>query len=328
MPYRIQSGEAVEEAVRRIGREQIEGALAGIDGAGGNAVEAVHDVRKRCKKVRGLLRLVRPCLGDTYREENAWFRDTARALSGMRDLQVMGRTFDGLVESHPDADARERFAPLRERLFERRTEGGPDPGRARALLADVRPAFEAALERAVHWQVPADGFEAIEGGLRLTWHRGRRGRAAVARQASAAAVHEWRKRVKYHWYHARLLADCWRPVMDAWQREAHRLSEELGDAHDLSVLRRALATDVEYLQRSSMLREMLELLDRRHEQLVDSALVGGQRLYAEKPAAIARRLESYWDAWCDEAGHAAQSRVTRPADVQSISSPSALSAAR
>lgn len=326
MPYRIQSGEAVEEAVRRIGGEQIEGALAGIDGADADAVEAVHDIRKRCKKIRGLLRLVRPCLGDTYRRENAWFRDTARRLSGLRDLQVMGRTFDDLVASHPDTDAVERFGPLRERLFERRADGGPDPGRARALLEDVRPAFESALGRAAQWRVPAAGFDAIDGGLRLTWRRGRRGRAAVAEQASAPAVHEWRKRVKYHWYHARLLVDCWRPVMDAWCREAHQLSEDLGDAHDLAVLRQALATDVVYLQQTSTLREMLGLLDRRHDDLIERALVRGRRLYAEKPGALGRRLRGYWDAWCDEAGDTAGAPAL--AAAQSISSPNASSAAR
>jgi len=298
MAYRIRADERVEQAVRRIGGEQIERALADIDRADRDAAQAVHDVRKRCKKIRGLLRLVRPCLGSAYREENAWFRDTARRLSGMRDLQVMGRTFDGLIGELEEADAAvKRFAPLRARLHERHAGGEPDPERAVMLLREVRPAFEQALERSRRWQLTGEEFPAIRGGLRLTFRRGRRGRAAVARHASAAAVHEWRKRVKYHWYHTRLLADCWRPVMDAWRSEAHRLSEELGDAHDVVVLRRALATDAEWLQGVPELREMLALADRRHDRLIAQALARGLRLYAEKPSRLVERLESYWSAW-------------------------------
>ena len=48
----------------------------------------VHDVRKRCKKVRGLLRLVRPGLGPDYRRANADVRDAARELSSLRDAHV------------------------------------------------------------------------------------------------------------------------------------------------------------------------------------------------------------------------------------------------
>jgi len=304
MTYRIGADEEVERAVRRIGGEQIERALADIDGAECDVVRAVHEVRKRCKKIRGLLRLVRPELGIAYRQENIWFRDTARRLSGTRDLQVMGRTFDSLVDEHPDSAAAARFAPLRERLYERHAGGEPSPDRVRALLEEVRPAFEQALARSQRWRVSAEEFAALEGGLRLTFRRGRRGLGSVARQASAPAVHEWRKRAKYHWYHARLLADCWRPVMDAWRGEAHLLSEELGDAHDVAVLRQALATDVEWLHGAPALREMLELADRRHERLISQALARGSRLYSEKPSRLVARLGRYWRAWREGSGHA------------------------
>lgn len=329
MAYRIRADERVEQAVRRIGGEQIEAALADIDGAERDAVRALHDVRKRCKKIRGLLRLVRPCLGPAYREENAWFRDTARRLSGMRDLQVMGHTFDSLVAELGEPGAVQRFTPLRHRLYERHAGGAPDRERALALLRTVRPAFEQTLDRSRRWRLSAEEFPAIRDGLSLTFRRGRRGRAAVAGQPGAAAVHEWRKRAKYHWYHARLLADCWRPVMDAWRSEAHRLSEELGDAHDLAVLRQALATDVEWLQGAGELREMLALADRRHDRLIAQALARGRRLYAEKPSRLAARLERYWTAW-REAARALpeEAGAANAAPSQSSSSANAPSAAR
>ena len=295
--YRLRADEPVEAAVRRIGREQVEVALGRIDGAADDVETAVHEVRKTCKKIRGLARLVRPHLGDVYREENAWFRDTARRLSGMRDLHVMGRTLDGVCERFADECDTGRFAPVRERLLERHRGGGPDAGAALAMLGELRPALVRARERVACWSVPATGFAAVEPGLKLTYRRGRRAMAAVAARPTVAGVHEWRKRAKYHWYHLRLLAGCWRPVMDTWRNEADALAETLGDAHDLAVLRSALATDIELVQSSPDLAELLGLIDRRERELVAQALDRGGRLYAERPGRLAERLGQYWHAW-------------------------------
>lgn len=298
--YRIRADEPVQAGIRRIGCEQVESALGWIDGADADVETAVHEVRKTCKKIRGLARLVRPHLGSVYREENAWFRDTARRLSGMRDLHVMGRTFDGVCERFADERDTTRFAPVRERLVERHGGAGPDAEHALQMLAQLRPALVQARDRIARWSVPAEGFAALEPGLKLTYRRGRRAMAVVAERPTGEGVHEWRKRAKYHWYHLRLLAGCWRPVMDAWRTEADALSEELGDAHDLAVLRRALATDVELLQASPDLSELLGLIDRRERELVHQALARGGRLYAERPGRLAQRLARYWHVWRPE----------------------------
>ena len=77
MAYRIRTkDDDVEQAVRRIACEQIDRALAEIDDDGLDFARKVHQVRKRCKKLRGLVRLVRPAL-DAYGRENAAFRDAA-----------------------------------------------------------------------------------------------------------------------------------------------------------------------------------------------------------------------------------------------------------
>lgn len=61
MAYALaQDDDTVEAGMRRIAAEQIERAIAEIDDTGLDRHETVHQVRKRCKKVRGLVRLVRP----------------------------------------------------------------------------------------------------------------------------------------------------------------------------------------------------------------------------------------------------------------------------
>ena len=115
--------------------------------------------------------------------------------------------------------------------------------------------------------------------------------AAVAAEPTDERRHEWRKRAKDLWYQSRLLGDAWPRAFKALAQEAHALADVLGDDHDLAVLvgrlrvgAREQATDDD---------EVLELVERRREELQREALRLGARLYAEKPRAFGRRLARY-----------------------------------
>src|SRR5262249_9161848 len=117
MSFRISVGVAFGEDVRRIAREQIDGAIAESNGsAPGSHTECIHSVRKRCKKLRALLRLVRPCLGDVYTSENAYFRDAARVLAPLRDTHVLRAAFDAVVGHFQGELSPGTFEPLRRQL--------------------------------------------------------------------------------------------------------------------------------------------------------------------------------------------------------------------
>lgn len=95
MPYRLEPDRPVGEDVRRVALACIDDVRTHVDqlgtpGMDGNATEtAVHETRKRCKELRGLLRLVRPALGSQYGRLNAHDRDAAKELSTLRDAQTL-----------------------------------------------------------------------------------------------------------------------------------------------------------------------------------------------------------------------------------------------
>ena len=70
MFFRISPGVPFGDDVRRIAYELIDGAVADSGARSIPYPERVHSIRKRCKKLRALVRLVRPGLVDTYRQEN------------------------------------------------------------------------------------------------------------------------------------------------------------------------------------------------------------------------------------------------------------------
>src|SRR4051812_31954257 len=70
--FRLHDREDVADGLRRIARGQIDGAVEGLrDRDETDVGEAVHDARKRFKRLRALVRLARDALGtETYRREN------------------------------------------------------------------------------------------------------------------------------------------------------------------------------------------------------------------------------------------------------------------
>lgn len=299
MAYRIKSGECFPDAVRRIALEQIGKA---IDEAGDHDIginETVHQVRKRCKKVRGLIRLFRPAFEDTYQKENASFRDVARRLSSQRDATSMLECFDGLMARYGSNIETEVLEAIREKLCAHydRINQQVDPDERLEAFVDH---LHAARKRVDGWSFDPGGFDAAAAGVKKTYKRGARAMTVAYEDSTERTFHQWRKRVKYHWYHMRLLRDLWEPVIAARAAALDRLSDLLGDDHDLAVLRRLLFDHPEHFGDPGDLHGLLTIIDARRGELQAWAHPLGLRLYAERPAAFAGRLRRYWDAWLEE----------------------------
>ncbi|AMY67563.1 CHAD domain-containing protein [Frigidibacter mobilis] len=87
-------------AVRRIAAEELAAALAELDKSALPEALLVHGLRKHVKKIRGLIRLVRPNFPG-YDLENAALRDAARGISGLRDAEVLRATLERIATKAP-----------------------------------------------------------------------------------------------------------------------------------------------------------------------------------------------------------------------------------
>src|SRR5581483_10196931 len=98
MSFTLKSDKSLRKSIRRLSCKQIDGALEDLGGNHAHGQdEAIHDARKRFKKLRAMLRLVRPVVGEeVYRTENTSFRDAARPLTEVRDAKILIETFDDL----------------------------------------------------------------------------------------------------------------------------------------------------------------------------------------------------------------------------------------
>lgn len=296
MAFRLLADESVEEAIQRIAREQIDNAIDEINNDELKRHEVVHQIRKRCKKIRGLIRLVRPQFEDTYGRENVWYRDSARRLSDVRDAQSIIGTFDELLDHFQDPIDRKAFSPIRQQLTDRRKNLVEEDIDIRKRLDAFLARMYEGRDRVAAWRLGDKGFNAVQGGLTKTYARGCTAMTEAYQNPSPETFHEWRKRVKYHGYHMRLLQPIWPGPMQARRDAADVLSDYLGDDHDLSVLRETLLERPTDFGNEETLQAVLGLTTQRQAELRAQAKRLGCRLYAEKPKRFAKRLHAYWKA--------------------------------
>jgi CHAD domain-containing protein len=293
MPFAIQPDEPMEATLRRVAREQFHKILDAFDDASLDRTDTVHAARKRVKKLRGLLRLVRYALKNgTYVRENAGLRDAGRSLAPMRDAAILLATFEDLAASCRAELPNVPVDFVRKQLERKRAGIEADPAQSTVLIARFASTIGAARARSASWRLDDNGFDAIARGLEKTYARGRKALAAAEDEPAPERFHAWRKRVKYHAIHLRLLEPVWPRAIRAARKTADELGDQLGDLHDLHVLelhlRRTGQGDVE---------PVFAAIERRRGELRRQALRLGRRLYAEQPRAFVKRMRRYHEGW-------------------------------
>ena len=299
MPYRfIPRDESVQDALRRITRHLVEKVVKLIDADERDDDVTVHELRKASKKLRALLRLVRPVFADFDRENQA-LRDIARSMSVLRDATILIASFDRVVDTYGAQLDRQALGTVRARLTRRRNALVADTDVA-GLLAKVRTDLRALERRSHDWKLEADGFDALHGGLRKSYRRARHAMRDARATPTPDRMHDWRKRTKDHWYHARLFEPIWEAPMQAHVAAAHALGDRLGDHHDLTVFLANLAARPDDFGDTAD-AEVLAGLTRRLQAVLEAeAFAAGARLFAEPASALAQSWGARYRAWRDE----------------------------
>lgn len=294
--FRLKQDERLDDGLRRVAAGRAEAALERLravtaeDEAGFH--EAVHGTRKDLKKLRAVVRLLRGRLGEEeYEEQNRRYRDAARALSASREAKVKLETLDALRERSPNL-APGILAAWREAL-ERQREETLERVDATTVLEAIE-LIEVGRDGIESWQLGSGSWKTIGPGLRRTYRAGRRALRRAEADLAEESFHRWRKRAKDLWYALSILQPAWPEVLEPSADEAHRLTDLLGDHHDLAVLRADLAGR-EFAAAES--KSVAAAIAAREEELASAAFALGRRLYAERPKAFEARLRACWRAW-------------------------------
>ena len=297
MPYRLLDHEPPGPGLRRIAIEQIRAATLRLDECQPDPQEAIHEVRKRLKKVRAILRLARGQLGEVlYAGENARHRDLGRLLAPLRDSHTRLEALRGLREHHPALIAHDAFHGMEKLLLadrSRLTAGFADGEIRRRALSALRGVEGAPAK----WPVDGCSFDAIRPGLLRVYRQGRMRMKAAYARPSPDRFHDWRKRAKYLGYQLRILEPAWPADLGTTKKMLHDLTTLLGEAHDLSELE-VVVREFEVLpSKRAWVEPLIGLIAGGCADLHARARSLGELVYVEEPEAFLERFAPNWSAW-------------------------------
>ncbi len=289
MAFRFKLGEPFEEGVRRIAVEQIERAQNELQTKGDHAV-AVHETRKALKRLRALLRLVRPAMGDdAFKQENAQLREIGLSLSGARDRHVLLETVNKL-EGAAGLSRKGLVSGLRASIAAANGEGAP------VTMKEAQGRLDEAKIRLTEVRLQGGGFDVVGAGLERSYRKACRTFRKAYNQPSDEGFHEWRKGAQAHWRQMTLLARAWPEYLGARASEARTLSQLLGDDHDLAMLVAFVHSDAATTISGEHAALIEKAARQRQAELRVRAKPRGDRLFAEVPKRLRRSIGIYWQA--------------------------------
>jgi CHAD domain-containing protein len=255
-------------------------AITRLGDTGSDRDKAIHDVRKRLKELRAVISLLRSHLDDHGRHDRVAFRDAGRRLAASRDAKAAVEAFDQLREHYAQEWGPGEFLKIR-RALTRRLPGPISPDTVRGLTDTLL----AARRRVAAWSADGIKQEEVWSAFRRSYRAARRAMSHAAETNRPELLHEWRKRVKAHWHHSELVTDAGLARLDKYAKQLHKLSDVLGEHHDLVVLDELLGQSPQLFGSPVYVARFLGFVGRRLRGLEERAASAGGELFAERPKA-------------------------------------------
>jgi CHAD domain-containing protein len=294
MSFAFKRKECIADGICRIARKQVDKALKTC---AKNSAESIHTTRKQIKKVRALLRLVRCAVGKRQ-FENALddLRQAAGYLAGPRDSHVKQQALEELTPSRGRRSASDAFAQIRAVLKHESSEQA-EKFRAENGARKVRQILSKMPRKFARLNFKEEGWGILGPSIKKAYDAAQQARDCVLKDGGPEKFHEWRKRVKDLLYTVQLLEPIWPEQMSALCAEFEKLTELLGDDHDLEMLRQTVVKNSVNVDLEGETQRLLPLIEARQIEMRKSALKLGNRLFEEKPSAFSDRLHQYWKRW-------------------------------
>jgi CHAD domain-containing protein len=312
MAYRLKLKEPLVKGVRRIAAEQLANAAARLQGDS-DPESGIHEARKSLKRIRALLRLVRPGLGETqYRKSNDRLRDIARMLSAARDRDVVRAHLARLTTAKPSvAKAAGRLSDALATVSDGGVlHNGGGSAAPHRNMADALSEIEAVRDVLAELSLHPASFETIVAGLTKSHRSGCKALAlALANPAEEEPLHDLRKAAQAYWRQMILVQHAWPEVCLARAAAAKYVADLLGQDHDVALLEGVLATpQAQILSRTDRVA-LARYCTARHTELRGAALPKARLLFADRSERLGERMRYLWDV----SRKAARPGVTRAA---------------
>ncbi|WP_160009349.1 CHAD domain-containing protein [Rhizobium sp. 18055] len=300
MPFSIRPDRDFKSQFRKVARRQLRHAIKILDERPQGLDQAIHEARKRLKRVRSLYRLVSSEMPKFSARENARLRGIAKSLSTLRDAAALVETATYLHDRARDTDEAEALGRIVGVLGARRDQIAAAQSDPQAMAADTVCALKKAIAalddislkggHRRHGRIVARGWDdAIR--------KARKALAACEGHVSTEAFHTLRKRAQdYRAYHT-LLNPLWPAAMVAKYNAATGLIDLLGRVNDLELLCDLVETEHHHFDNADDLAHLLYAIIFHQQQDRHAAIDRAEEIFGKDADDEATRIELLWIAF-------------------------------
>jgi CHAD domain-containing protein len=254
--------------------------------------EYIHTVRTTIKRLRALLRLIRPVTGDSFFDcENERLRRASRRLAVARDVEVALHTLETLSVSGESKRSAVAAAIA----------GLEEKARPQQNIDDALKEVWTDLEQTklnLHQRLMAKGdWQLIETGLRDVYRQSRKRMDAAFRDGEDEGFHKWRIRVKNLYYELQMLEPVWPKRIDKMTSRLSKLQDKIGSDHDVVVLKGLLRREPEAFGGPEAVERVIRCLNGQSQKLRRASEPLGRRIFTEKPRRFVQKLGRRWVKW-------------------------------
>ena len=286
MATHLKPGKPIRRELKRIARTRLRRVSKRL--RHDHSDEAVHEGRKSIKKVEAILGLLDQIGFTAPRKDARRLRSARRALSTLRDADVMIETFDHLRSRFPGGIPEHTSAMIRAHLLRAKSMVADRARRERSIVRAAKQ-LRQTRRSAKRWSLPVIEPSELPAIIKKSFRASRKAMKRARTRRGASNFHRWRKRVKALWYQLRLTEGLV-SGMTAEIAEFKQLETDLGEEHNLVVLCGRLAADPGLLNIKSEINEIRAMVAALQDEFRRSALVLGTRLHAVSPKRFAKEI--------------------------------------
>jgi len=257
----------------------------------------VHNLRKRVKNLRALLRLIRKELGeDAFKKNNFMLRDLNRRSAALRNVFALITITGSMQQQNTNGDLIEPYNLLLSRLT-----NDFETIKSKTELSSLFNNYQDTLEkynlRIIHMDFDKQSFRNIKAGLQIIYYGCVNSLQNSLGTKDENLLHEWRKNVKDLYYCCLSLTPLWKPVISVYTKELKVLSDLLGDLHDLFELQIYIQS---LTDNPFDFTGIFQIIEQMQDNIISNSVPLGKRLFAEDEEQFAQRIKSYYAAYRKE----------------------------
>jgi CHAD domain-containing protein len=286
----LQSHESLRTGLLRVVDELIGSLTTNQAHLSRNGEEDIHRVRTTIKRLRALLRLIRPAIDPAFfNRENDRLRTAAGLLSFARDTEVACRTLKTLpVSDESDQEAvRSVLSSLETRAQQ--------PKDIQETMAEVNRRLEQARLNFHRLKLRGSDRQILEAGLRAVYRQGRQRMKTAIKQGQDNAFHRWRIRAKNLYYELQFLESVWPKRIDRIVSRLSDLEDQIGHDHDAAVLRAWLKKQPGTFGGDETVHRVVACLDDQTRTLRQKVVPLGCKIWRQKPRRFAQKVVRHWN---------------------------------